>query len=117
MSSTQLAFLLVLAATIIGSFGALLFKMASKSIKKNLMSFFTNKFLYLGGSLYVLSTVFFIPALKYGDLSFVYPMTSLTYVWVTLLSANFLGEKVTYQKIIGIGSIICGITIIGFGSV
>ena len=117
MAKTLLAFLLVLAATIIGSFGALFFKMASGSLKRNFISFLINKFLYIGGSLYALSTVFFIPALKYGDLSFVYPMTSLTYVWVTLLSIKFLGEKVTYQKIIGIASIICGIIIIGFGSV
>jgi len=58
----------------------------------------------------------FIPALKGGDLSILYPFVSVTYVWVALLSVRFLGEKMNKFKWIGIAMIILGVSFIGIGS-
>ena len=116
MVNTLIAVILVVVAGIIGAFGALYFKKGSVTIHRNIISFLTNKYLYLGASLYVISTIFFVPALKFGDLSLVYPLTSLTYVWVTLLSSKFLGEKINKYKIVGIILILAGIASIGIGS-
>ena len=115
MANTLLAVLLVVIATGLGAYAALFFKRGSTIIGKNILTFLTNKYLYLGGFLYIVSTVFFVPALRYGDLSFVYPLTSLTYIWVSLLSVKYFGEKMTSWKIAGICFILFGIILIGSG--
>ncbi|MBI2546513.1 EamA family transporter [Candidatus Woesearchaeota archaeon] len=116
MANTLIAVALVFTATLIGAFGALFFKKASATIRRHIGSFLTNINLYIGGFLYALSTVFFIPALKFGDLSLVYPLTSLTYIWVTILSSVYLKEKINAYKIAGIALIFVGIAAIGIGS-
>ena len=66
--------------------------------------------------MYALGTVLFIPALKGGDLSILYPFVALTYIWVSLLSVKFLGEKMNFMKWMGISLIIVGVSFIGIGS-
>ena len=75
-----------------------------------------NYHLFGGVILYALGTIFFIPALKGGDLSVLYPFVALGYIWVSLLSVKFLGEKMNKFKWIGISLIIIGVTFIGLGS-
>jgi len=71
----------------------------------------------MGGiALYAVGTALFIPALKGGDLSILYPFVSVTYVWVALLSVKYLGEKMNKYKWAGITLIILGVTFIGIGS-
>ncbi len=115
MSNTLIAVMLVVIAGIIGAFGALFFKKGSATIHRNIMTFVTNKYLYFGVALYVISTIFFVPALGLADLSLVYPLTSLTYIWVTLLSIKFLREKTNKYKWLGIVLILIGIVSIGAG--
>ncbi len=76
----------------------------------------SNYHLFGGVSLYALGTVLFIPALKGGDLSILYPFVALTYIWVSLLSVKFLGEKMNFMKWMGISLIIVGVSFIGIGS-
>ena len=115
--ATQLwAIGLVLSATIIGAFGPILLKKASAGKLSNLKSLATNYYLIAGVSLYAIGTVLFVPALKGGDLSVLYPFVSVAYIWVSLLSVKFLGEKMNKLKWLGIALIIIGVTFIGFGS-
>lgn len=107
---------LVISATLIGAFGPILLKKASEHKLSSLSSLMKNYPLMTGVSLYALGTILFIPALKGGDLSILYPFVSLTYVWVSLLSVKFLGEKMNQMKWFGIGLIIIGVTLIGVGS-
>ena len=115
--ATQLwAIMLVLLATLIGAFGPILLKKASAR-KLSRISYLTkNNYLFGGVSLYAIGTMMFIPALKGGDLSILYPFVSVTYVWVSLLSVKFLGEKMNKYKWLGIALIISGVTFIGIGS-
>jgi len=46
-----------------------------------------------GYSLYGLSTILLVLALRDGELSILYPVISLTYVWVTVLSFAFLKSR------------------------
>ena len=108
--------IMVIFATIIGSFGALYFKKASKHLEFKLIKLLTNKDLYIAVSLYLLSSVFCIYALKFGELSILYPVTSVGYVWVTLLSIKFLNEKMNMWKWLGITAIIMGVVLIGIAS-
>jgi multidrug transporter EmrE-like cation transporter len=55
-------------------------------------------------------------ALRDGELSKLYPIIALTYVWVTLLSAYFFYEPLTFWKLTGIAVIVAGVTVLGRAS-
>src|SRR3989338_1481260 len=115
--ATQLwAILLVISATLVGAFGPILLKKASEKKLSSIKALSTNYHLFGGIALYALGTLLFIPALKGGDLSVLYPFVALAYVWVSLLSVRFLGEKMNRLKWMGIALIIIGVTFIGIGS-
>jgi len=107
---------LVSFATLIGAFGPILLKKASAKKLSKISSLIRNYHLMGGIALYGIGTILFIPALKGGDLSILYPFVSLTYIWVSLLSVKFLGEKMNLFKWTGVGIIILGVSFIGIGS-
>ena len=107
---------LVILATIIGAFGPILLKKASAKRLSKIKSLVTNYHLFGGVALYAVGTILFIPALKGGDLSVLYPFVALSYIWVSFLSVRFLGEKMNKLKWLGIALIIIGVTFIGVGS-
>ena len=107
---------LVFFATVIGSFGSLFLKFGAEHFTLDLKKLLTNYKVILGLLIYVLSSVLFIAALRGGELSVLYPITSFTYVWISLLSIKFLKEKMNKFKWLGILSIIVGVTLIGLGS-
>ncbi len=115
--ATQLwAIGLVILATLTGAFGPILLKKASSKKLSRINSLMTNHPLFGGVALYALGTLLFVPALKGGDLSVLYPFVSLSYIWVSLLSVKYLGEKMNKFKWAGIALIIIGVTFIGFGA-
>ncbi len=115
--ATQLwAIGLVILATLIGAFGPILLKKASAKKLSKISSLATNYPLFGGVALYAIGTILFIPALKGGDLSVLYPFVALAYIWVSLLSVKFLGEGMNRLKWFGIVLIIAGVTLIGIGS-
>ena len=115
--ATQLwAVTLVISATLIGAFGPILLKKASERKLSRISSLIKNYYLFGGVSLYAVGTIMFIPALRGGDLSILYPFVSLGYIWVSLLSVRFLGEKMNSYKWSGIAFIILGVVFIGIGS-
>lgn len=108
---------MVFLATIVGSFSSLLMKLGSEefSIRKPWMIVKNYKLIgSLGISL--ISSVIFIIALRAGELSVLYPLVAVNYIWVSLLSMYFLKEKMNWYKWLGIGLIILGVALIGFGS-
>jgi len=78
------------------------------SIKKLLRSLF----FYLGGFLYVFAALLNIYLLKLLPYSIVVPLGALTYVWTLLISHRFLGEKINKYKVIGIVTILLGVTLL-----
>lgn len=107
---------LVLFACVIGAFGAILLKISSDKVSLNPKSIIFNKALAAGISLYGLSTIFFIAALRGGELSVLYPLVSTAYIWIALLSMVLLKEKMNSMKWVGILLIIAGVSLIGYGS-
>jgi multidrug transporter EmrE-like cation transporter len=107
---------MVVAATVIGAFGPILLKKASQRKLSDVRSLMQNYPLMGGISLYGISTVIFILALRGGQLSVLYPLVSLGYIWVSLLSIKYLGEKMNLLKWCGILCIIIGVSFIGLGS-
>ena len=116
MTTQVWAIVLVLVATSLGSFGPLFLKKASGKLTWNIKNIISNRYLLIGLSFYAIGTILFIPALKGGDLSVLYPLVALVYVWVSLLSVKFLKEKMNRLKWIGISLIILGVALIGLGA-
>jgi uncharacterized membrane protein len=116
MTTQTWSIVMVLSATCIGAFGPLFLKKASDNISLNLKKIIKNYNLLIGLGFYGVGTILFIPALKGGELSVLYPLVALTYVWVSLLSMKFLNEKMTKLKWLGIALILLGVTLIGLGA-
>ncbi|MBY0503356.1 MAG: EamA family transporter [Bryobacteraceae bacterium] len=112
-----MSFLLVVVASFIGSFGAVFLKAGSKNLKSNLRSLLTNYKLAIGGILFVVSSLFFVKAISQpgAELSVLYPMVSMSYLWAMIWSRLFFQEPFTRQKFAGLGLIILGIAILQFG--
>lgn len=57
----------------------------------------------------MLSSLMNLYLLRKLPYSLVVPLGSLTYIWTMLLSWRFLGERISKQKILGIGLILVGV--------
>ena len=73
----------------------------------------TNLPLFGGLACYGISTILLVLALRYGELSVLYPIIALTYVWVAILSVGFLGESVNVFKLLGLLFIVLGVGVLG----
>ncbi len=73
----------------------------------------TNLPLFGGLACYGLSTILLVLALRYGELSVLYPIIALTYVWVTMLSVGLLGESLNIYKLLGLVFIVLGVAVLG----
>ena len=114
---TQLwAVLLVAFCTLLTAAGQLFYKLAADSLVFTPMGIITNYYLWIGGIIYGTSALLFIVALRGGDLSVLYPVVALSFIWVILLSRFFLHESIPGLKIGGIVFILGGIWLIGIGS-
>ena len=107
---------LVLLGVSIGSWGPLFMKKASNEIHRDMRSILKSKNLLYGILIYGVATAIFIPALKGGELSVLYPLVATTYILVSFISVKFLGEKMNAYKWLGIAFIITGVAFIGYGS-
>ena len=107
--------LLVLVASFIGSFGAVFLKMGAARLKGGFRHILNAK-LALGAGLFLFSSVFFVLGIRHGELSVLYPMVSLGYVWTLVWSRLFFNEAFTRQKFVGLGLVLVGVFFVGLGS-
>lgn len=67
----------------------------------------------IGGLLiYVAGTFFWLMVLSRVELSFAYPMTSMSYILIVLSSWYLLGESISPLRIVGVVTIIAGVSLI-----
>jgi undecaprenyl phosphate-alpha-L-ara4N flippase subunit ArnE len=71
------------------------------------------KLLIVGISLYGLSSMLMVLSYRFGSLSVLHPIMSINYGVGLALSYFFLKEIVTWQKLLGIITIIVGVVLIG----
>ena len=115
MKTPLISILLVLLSCMVGSFGVLFLKFASREKPLKIKKILMNKYLYISLLFYAISVILFVPALKWGELSVLYPLAATTYVWISLISMKFLKEKIDKWKWFGISIIILGIVLINLG--
>ncbi len=117
MGKTALwAIFLIAFTTLLTSAGQIFFKFGANRLEFNIFSILTNYFLFIGLFIYVIAAVLVVISLKYGELSILYPIISLSYVWVSFLSIYFFYETMGTVKWFGIIAILFGVSFIGVGS-
>jgi drug/metabolite transporter (DMT)-like permease len=115
MSKTPLSsILLVLLASLIGSFGAVFLKLGAAHLNRG-FRYIVNWQLALGIALFLGSSVPFVMGIRHGELSVLYPMVSLGYVWTLFWSRLFFNEPITKGKLGALAMILAGIVCIGVG--
>lgn len=116
MTTPPSSIALVLMASFIGSFGAVFLKSGAGRLHRRWDTLLLNWRLAAGIGAFLVSSVFFVAGVKDGELSVLYPMVSLGYVWTMLWSRLFFGEPFTRGKFIGLAMILLGVTFLGLGS-
>lgn len=109
------AILLIVVCTVFTSLGQILWKYGVDSLEFSIIGLVSNVPLIAGFLSYGIGLIFLVTALKYGDLSFLYPFIALSFVWVGMMSYFLLGEPITALKWIAIAFIIVGVSLIGIG--
>ena len=87
----------------------------SVSVQAAILGIFTNPAIFSGYCLYGIFTVLFVYALRHGELSILYPLISLAYVWVAIIGVVAFHEAMNPLKLTGIAIIMLGVTVLGRG--
>src|SRR5271165_6975496 len=116
--------MVVAACTILGAVAQILIKVgmspahldtSGKGLFALILALATDVPLVAGYACYGLFTVAMVLALREGELSKLFPIIALTYVWVTLLSYWLLKDTPNLYKNAGIVTIVIGVGILGQG--
>lgn len=113
--TSLLAILLVFISTFLVSGGQLFIKLGLNEISSLSLTSILNILLILGLILYFFALILVLNSLKRGELSVLYPIIALDYIWVTILSSLFLNETLNLWKIFGVVTIFFGVVLIGIG--
>jgi drug/metabolite transporter (DMT)-like permease len=112
------AVMLVVICTFLASIAQILMKTGAEYTKAHpgLAGIIANPVLIAGYGLYGIVTVLIVVAFKDGELSVLYPILSLSYLWVTALSYFIFHDTLNAYKLIGVGVIVCGVAVLGRGA-
>jgi drug/metabolite transporter (DMT)-like permease len=105
--------LLIAVAQILIKIGAN--RLSHAGLMETLIGIFTIPPLLAGYCLYGVFTVLFVYALRHGEVSVLYPIIALGYVWVTILSAMVFHETINPMKIVAVAIIVAGVSVLGWG--
>jgi multidrug transporter EmrE-like cation transporter len=129
-AAARKSFALVFCCTLIGAIAQILVKKGAQSLGTHVtlgqvahdpllfvrftIGIASNFKLFVGYLLYGVNTFLMARALKGRELSRIYPIIALTYVWVTLLSLFMLpGEHLNLFRSAGIVTIVAGVSLLG----
>lgn len=129
-SAARRSFLLVFSCTLIGAVAQILIKQGTSELGAHVtlaqvakhpalfLDFFVgmirNLKLFGGYAFYGVNTFLMALALKGRELSRLYPIIALTYVWVTLLSLVLIpGEHLNFFRVAGIAFVVGGVSVLG----
>jgi len=112
------ALLMVFVCTLLGATAQILMKFGVQAkmptgVVPILLAVATNIPIMLGLTCYGMSTAILVLALRNQELSILYPVISLTYVWVAILSLIVFHESMNAYKIAGLTIIILGVAMLG----
>jgi drug/metabolite transporter (DMT)-like permease len=106
MSPTALGVLLVVVSTMVEGFGQTFLKKSALDVARR------RHWILLGVAVLIVEVLLYSGALRFLAVSTAFPITSLSFVMVTLLSRWLLGESVTPLRWAGVGLILIGTSLI-----
>jgi multidrug transporter EmrE-like cation transporter len=132
-AAARRSFLLVFSCTVIGALAQILVKQGTAQLGAHhlhltlsqvlhrpelfvqfSLDMMTNLKLFIGYCMYGVNTFLMALALKGRELSRLYPIIALTYVWVTILSLFVLpDEHLNFFRTMGIVFIVGGVSVLG----
>ena len=83
-----------------------------KNLVGTVLRIFRNAYVLVGASIFGLSTLLWLMAISRLDLSFAYPMVSLSYVLTAFLSRHFFKEEIKRRRWLSIALICTGVIIV-----
>ncbi|EEH97192.1 EamA family transporter [Clostridium tertium] len=97
--------------------GQVIWKLGTKTINfemnlKGIFNFILNPYVLGGGIIYVIASIVWIYILSKEDLSKVYPLQSLCYVFGAIIGVFIFNENMSALRILGLFLIFCGAFII-----
>ena len=114
MKTTWWAIALLVVCTVFTAAAQLFWKQGSNDMGSDVSR--AGMMILIGFVLYGIAAVLMIIALKYGELSVLYPIIALSFIWVNILGWQMLGESLSTGKWMGIALVIVGVSCIGRGS-
>ncbi len=118
MQQKHIGLLLILVSVLLVDIGQLFLKYGMNQVgnldfSQNLFSVFltafSNVFVLIGVVLFVSSSLGWLLALSKVPLSYAYPIVSLGYVFVSILSWIFFDETLSFLRLVGLGIIVGGV--------
>lgn len=122
MSTAWFAPLIVIASSLFSGLSPTFLKKGAKKFTLNPFKLIRRPSLLLmnwgviaGIAMDILSASMNIVALRFGELSVLYPVNSLTYIWSCIFASAFLKEKMTRIKWTGVLLIVIGVVLVTAG--
>ena len=124
MKTKKWAIAMVFASTLFAATGQLLIKAGMNNVNADILSYDAAAIfwrvlpLVAGYGLYGLAAAVLVVSLKYGELSVLYPIYAMNFIWVAIASpVVFPGQDIMNpMKWSGIISVVAGVALIGLGS-
>src|ERR1017187_898232 len=110
-SNRRKSLMLVFVCTVVGAAAQMFIKTGADHLTHPgfigaVVGMLTNPLLFTGYCLYGVNTILLAVALRDSELSLLYPVIALTYVWVAILSVLMLHETLNPYKLAGITTIV-----------
>jgi drug/metabolite transporter (DMT)-like permease len=114
------AILIVVCCTVLVAIAQYLIKLGANRLSHaglvaTTIGIFTIPPLFAGYCLYGVFTVLFVYALRNGELSILYPLIALSYVWVTITGVVAFHEMMNPIRVTGLVVIVAGVAVLGWG--
>lgn len=106
--------LAMILVAMVNATGQLFNKFASKTLSISVDGLLKNKYLYCAVFIFFVGTIFYILILPYGEISVIYSLSALSYLWAMVFAKYILKEDVNFHRWAGAAMIVTGVSIIGF---
>ncbi len=110
------AILVMVFCTLLLTLGQFAWKIGVEFIDPSVWISFLNIYMITGIVLYGISSVLVLYALKYGELSILYPILATSYVWVSILAPMIFNEALHVLNVVGVLSVLVGVSLLGMGA-
>lgn len=104
--------ILIIGTTLLASLGQVLLKIGSTQTTGFNINMFLNFYFWAGFAAYGLGMLMLLAAIKEEELSSLFPVLSLSFIWVMIFSYYLFNEPLTNGKLAGTLLITMGVAII-----